>query len=81
MVQLVVGWGSSTPQPIANPLVMHSLKRALANRNISIFMSPAPGGINRRTAGHCQNYCAKPVAQLQLVLRMLCPKMIASCRC
>eukprot|EP00775_Hariotina_reticulata_P012434 gene12434-12571_t len=45
MVQLVVGWDSSAPQPVANPLVLHSLKRALANRNISIFMSPAPGGL------------------------------------
>lgn len=53
MVQLWVGWGdgaasasgaaASAKQPVCNPLVLHGLQRALSRRDISIFMSSAPG--------------------------------------
>jgi hypothetical protein len=43
MVQLVVGWDAAAPQPVHNPLLLHSLGRALQDPNISIFMSKAAG--------------------------------------
>jgi hypothetical protein len=43
MVQLVVGWDAAAPQPVHNPLLLHSLQRALHDPNISIFMSKAAG--------------------------------------
>jgi hypothetical protein len=43
MVQLVVGWDAAATQPVYNPLLLHSLQRALQDPNISIFMSKAAG--------------------------------------
>jgi hypothetical protein len=43
MVQLVVGWDAGAPQPVYNPLLLHSLQRALQDASISIFMSKAAG--------------------------------------
>eukprot|EP00882_Tetradesmus_deserticola_P020241 GHRQ01021827.1.p2 GENE.GHRQ01021827.1~~GHRQ01021827.1.p2 ORF type:complete len:115 (-),score=37.63 GHRQ01021827.1:747-1091(-) len=44
MVQLVVGWDAAAPQPVYNPLLLHSLQRALQDENVSIFISKAAGG-------------------------------------
>uniref|UniRef100_A0A383WD10 Uncharacterized protein n=1 Tax=Tetradesmus obliquus TaxID=3088 RepID=A0A383WD10_TETOB len=45
MVQLVVGWDAGVPQPVYNPLLLHSLGRALRDADVSIFMSKAAGGL------------------------------------
>jgi hypothetical protein len=46
MVQLAVGWDAAAPQPVHNPLLLHSLQRALQDPNISIFMSKAAGEVS-----------------------------------
>lgn len=43
MVQLWVGWDAAAPQPVHNCLVVHGLQRALARKDVSIFMSSAAG--------------------------------------
>jgi hypothetical protein len=48
MVQLWVGWDVSATQPVYNCLALHGLRRALARKDVSIFMSSAPGN-----AGWC----------------------------
>lgn len=45
MVQLWVGWDASAPQPVHNCLVLHGLRRALSRKDVSIFLSSAPGGL------------------------------------
>lgn len=43
MVQLWVGWDAAAPQPVYNCLVLEGLRRALARRDVSIFISKAAG--------------------------------------
>lgn len=43
MLQLWVGWDTTAGQPLYNCLVLHGLRRALGRKDISIFMSNAPG--------------------------------------
>lgn len=52
MLQLAVGWDAGAPQPISNPLVLAGLRRALGNKGVSVFMSPAPGEAALRRALH-----------------------------
>jgi hypothetical protein len=59
MVQLVVGWDAAAPQPVHNPLLLHSLQRALQDPNISIFMSKAAGERVCCTAGRAYFFSSK----------------------
>ncbi|GBF88717.1 hypothetical protein Rsub_01616 [Raphidocelis subcapitata] len=45
MVQLHIGWDSSVPTPLHNPLALRGLRAALADAGVSAFVSRAPGGL------------------------------------